>query len=85
MAFDKAKYDKEYNRAHVVRKFVPFNDTKPEDVELLKWLACKHNVTQYVKALIRDDMERQRKRIREQMVNEIRNPETLSGLPDLLY
>ena len=70
MPFDKAKYDKEYNRAHISRKFIPFNDTNPEDVELLKWLACKQNVTQYVKALIRDDMERRREELRERLERE---------------
>ena len=58
MAFDKGKYDQEYNRAHIRRKFIPFNDTVPEDAELLAWLSTKMNVTQYVKQLIRDDMTR---------------------------
>ena len=57
MAFDKNKYDQEYNKAHIRRKFIPFNDTKPEDAELLEWLAQQGNVTQYIKGLIRDDME----------------------------
>ena len=58
MAFDKGKYDQEYNRAHIRRKFIPFNDTVPEDAELLAWLSTKANVTQYVKQLIREDMAR---------------------------
>ena len=57
MAFDKSKYDKEYAKAHITRKFIPFNDTVPEDAELLAWLAQCGNVTQYVKRLIREDME----------------------------
>ena len=57
MAFDKNKYDQEYNRAHIRRKFIPFNDTNPEDAELLAWLGQQGNVTQYVKRLIREDME----------------------------
>ena len=56
MAFDKAKYDKDYAKAHIKRKFIPFNDTVPEDQIILSWLATKENVTQYVKALIREDM-----------------------------
>ena len=58
MAFDKNKYDQEYNKAHIRRKFIPFNDTKQEDKELLAWLSEQGNVTQYVKGLIREDMER---------------------------
>ena len=58
MAFDKGKYDKDYNREHIRRTFIPFNDTNPEDAELLAWLSTKVNVTQYVKQLIREDMAR---------------------------
>ena len=58
MAFDKGKYDKEYAKAHITRKFIPFNDTVPEDAKLLAWLSTKANVTQYVKQLIIDDMAR---------------------------
>ena len=58
MAFDKNRYDQEYNKAHIKRKFIPFNDTVPEDMELLKWLDLKRNVTQYIKQLIREDMQR---------------------------
>ena len=58
--FDKGKYDVEYAKAHIRRKFIPFNDTNPEDAELLSWLATKDNVTAYVKQLIRDDIDRNR-------------------------
>lgn len=58
MAFDKGEYDKQYAKDHIKRKFIPFNDTVPEDAELLAWLSTKANVTQYVKQLIRDDMAR---------------------------
>ena len=58
MAFDKGKYDKDYAKAHITRKFIPFNDTNPDDKKLLHWLSCCGNVTQYVKGLIRDDMSR---------------------------
>ena len=56
MAFDKKKYDTEYNIAHVKNKRVPFNNTNPEDVKLLAWLEQQGNCTQYIKRLIRDDM-----------------------------
>ena len=56
MAFDKGAYDKEYAKKHIKRKFIPFNDTVPEDAELLTWLTKISNVTQYVKQLIREDM-----------------------------
>ena len=58
MPYNKAEYDKEYNRTHITRKFIPFNDTVPEDAKLLAWLSTKANVTQYVKQLIIDDMAR---------------------------
>ena len=58
MAFDKGKYDQEYAKEHIKRKFIPFNNAVQDDAELLSWLATKKNVTQYVKRLIREDMER---------------------------
>lgn len=57
MAFDKSEYDKQYAKDHIKRKFIPFNDTVPDDVELLAWLATKGNMTAYIKGLIRADME----------------------------
>ena len=59
MAFDKNRYDQEYNKTHIKRKFIPFNDTVPEDQLMLSWLATKPNVTQYVKQLILEDMEKE--------------------------
>jgi hypothetical protein len=58
MPFDKSRYDQEYNREHIKRKFIPFNDLNPEDVKLLAWLETVGNVTQYIKNLIREDMNR---------------------------
>ena len=58
MAFDKTQYDIDYAKAHVKRKFIPFNDQNPEDAELLSWLSGIENVTQYIKRLIRDDMRK---------------------------
>ena len=59
MAFDKGSYDKEYAKKHIKRKFIPFNDTVPGDQMILSWLKTKKNVTQYVKQLIIDDMEKE--------------------------
>lgn len=56
MPFEKSKYDQQYNRDHITRKFIPFNDTNPEDAELLAWVNNQGNVTQYIKQLIREDM-----------------------------
>ena len=58
MAFDKTQYDIDYAKAHVKRKFIPFNDQNPDDSEMLSWLEEQGNVTQYIKQLIRDDMTR---------------------------
>ena len=58
MPFNKSQYDQEYNKKHITRKFIPFNDTVQDDVEILAWLATKDNVTKYVKQLIREDMGR---------------------------
>ena len=57
MAFDKGKYDVEYAKAHIKCKRIPFNDMVDDDKELLEWLEQQGNVTQYIKQLIRDDME----------------------------
>ena len=57
MAFEKSKYDQQYAKDHIKRKFIPFNDNNQDDSELLAWLATKDNVTAYVKQLIRADME----------------------------
>ena len=59
MAFDKTKYDTEYNAKNVTRKFLAFNKNDPDDMELLNWLKGigKGNVNEYVKGLIRADME----------------------------
>ena len=61
MAFDKSKYDVEYAKAHIRRKFLPFNDQNPDDSELLRWLEDQDNITVYLKQLIRDDMTRKKR------------------------
>ena len=60
MAFNKAKYDIEYTKAHIKCKRIPFNDMVEDDKELLEWLEQNGNVTQYIKQLIRDDMNRKK-------------------------
>lgn len=59
MPFDKSSYDKQYAKDHIKRKFIPFNDTVPEDQIILSWLSTKKNVTKYVKELILEDIEKQ--------------------------
>ena len=57
MGFNKSEYDQEYNSRNIKRKFIPFNIQNPDDMEMLEWLATKGNVTQYVKQLIKADIE----------------------------
>ena len=57
MPFNKGKYDTEYNKTNVTRKFIPFNKNNPEDVALLDWLNRRDNVTAYVKQLIKQDIK----------------------------
>ena len=57
---EKYQYDQQYLREHVFTKRVPFNDTNPEDTELLTWVNAQGNFTQYIKRLIREDMERRK-------------------------
>ena len=57
MAFDKTRYDIDYAKNNVTRVFIPFNHTKPEDAALLDFARSQGNVTAYIKALIRADME----------------------------
>ena len=54
----KARYDMEYARKNIRRKEIPFNLTQPEDAELFRYLENQWNVTQYIKDLIRKDMNR---------------------------
>lgn len=55
----KTAYDMQYAKENVVKKLVPFNLRKPEDVALLDWLnrVGKGNVTGYIKGLIMKDMK----------------------------
>ena len=59
MPFDKQTYDKDYNQKNVLVKRLPFNRNNPDDVELLAFLEAHGNTTQYLKKLIRRDLEAQ--------------------------
>lgn len=58
MAFNKGAYDMQYAKDHIKRKHIPFNDTDPDDMALLAWINRQPNATQYVKKLVREDMEK---------------------------
>ena len=60
MPFDKTRYDIEYAKANVTRKFLQFNKNDPEDMALIAWLDSqgKGNMNAYVKGLIAADMTR---------------------------
>ena len=57
MAFDKGTYDKQYAKDHIKRKFIPFNDTVPEDIALLEWINKQPNATAYIKELVKNDIK----------------------------
>ena len=57
MAYDKSSYDKQYAKDHIKRKFIPFNDTVPEDVALLEWINKQPNATAYIKELVKCDIK----------------------------
>ena len=70
MAWDKKSYDADYYKKNIFCKRLPFNRSIPEDMELLEFLDRQQpNATQYLKQLIRKDMERQRT---EEAENKIR-------------
>lgn len=56
----KQAYDKEYYKNFIQRKVLNFNRTIPEDAELLEWLETRGagEMSQYIKSLIRADMEK---------------------------
>ena len=60
MPRDKYEYDQQYLKEHIFTKRIPFNNTKQEDVEMLEWINKQGNTTQYIKALVREDMERRK-------------------------
>ena len=60
MPFNKVQYDMEYNAKNITRKSVVFNKKDPEDMRILEYLNSKgaRRSNEYIKQLIREDMER---------------------------
>ena len=55
-------YQKQYNNDHVSWRKVSFNDKNPDDMILMNWIDSQEESTSaYIKRLIREDMENQRK------------------------
>lgn len=52
----KASYDSSYVMEHQTQRKIIFNDTVPEDMDMLRWLDSKPNKNKYMKELIREDM-----------------------------
>lgn len=58
--FNQAEYIRQYQREHRIEKKVTFNRNNPDDMNLLGWLASRpEGMVQYLKSLIRSDMENQ--------------------------
>ena len=60
MPRDKYAYDQQYLKANITTKPLTFNRQKPDDMELLEWINEQGNATQYIKRLVREDMERRK-------------------------
>lgn len=58
MAFDKSKYDTNYNQEHVIRKVIGFNENNPEDQKILAHLNRQPNYSKYIKNLILEDIKK---------------------------
>ena len=58
--FDKHAYDVAYLREHTTRKVILFNKGKPDDMKMLEWLNMQgeRKFQEYVKRLIREDMNK---------------------------
>lgn len=57
--FNQAEYVKRYQRENRIDKKVTFNRNNPDDMALLQWLSSRPDgMVQYIKSLIRSDMER---------------------------
>lgn len=61
MEFNKSKYDQDYMRKNITRKLLAFNKLNPDDMEILAWINSQQNATAYIKQLVREDMDRQKK------------------------
>ena len=55
---NKAAYDANYVHDHQIQRKIVFNDVVSEDMEILNFLDSKPNKNQYLKDLIREDMNR---------------------------
>ena len=69
MAFDKSRYDIEYAKEHITRKYLAFNRDDEEDCRILAFLEEKGrgNVNAYIKNIILEDMK-----------NSLKTPDSLS-------
>ena len=54
----KSAYDQEYAKQNIIRKVLNFNTLIPEDERILKHLSQQPNMSEYIKRLIAEDMER---------------------------
>ena len=57
---NKLAYTTEYNKQHVVKRFISFNDTNDVDLAILKHIETKRPFSSYVKTLILKDMKEQK-------------------------
>lgn len=59
----KMAYDKDYYKKYITRKVLNFNELVQEDAEILIWLKAQgeRNMSQYIKRLVREDMEKHKK------------------------
>lgn len=55
---EKSLYDQQYMHDRIVRKLLPFNKGKPDDMMILEYAESKGNFTAYIKNLIRNDMNK---------------------------
>ena len=56
--FDQAEYVRRYQRENRIDKKVTFNRNNPDDMAILNWLQSRPDgMVQYIKSLIRSDME----------------------------
>lgn len=54
---DRKQYLLEYQSRNVIQKKLVFNRRSADDLMLLDWLETRENTNQYVKSLIRADMQ----------------------------
>ena len=55
---NKKNYDKNYAHTNFRSKCIAFNVKNPDDIALLEWVQKQENGNQYIKNLIRKDMEK---------------------------